>query len=241
MKVIVPMAGKGSRVAQFGPKPFINIQSRPMVAWALESMRGITYSQLIFVLLSEHENLFRQIEDTGLRKTVCTNSIIVLQQNLLPGQLCSVLEARQLLDTDEDILIASADTFIVSDLSKDISNRHPNCRGLISVAELSGDKWSFARTERHSTRVVEVAEKRRISNYASTGLYYFSSGREFLAVADDVIKSGSTIRGEYYVIGVYQRYIDKGWRVDISIAREAWDMGTPEALERFHERLRNKA
>lgn len=235
MKVVVPMAGRGSRLAEFGAKPFIDIQSRPMVAWALDSVRRAAYSQLVFVVLAEHEERFHATAQ--LREIAGAGSVVILQEGVLPGQLCSVLQARHILDADEDMLIASADTYVVSDLDRDVAHRAPDCRGIISVADLPGDRWSFARTQEHSTQVVEVAEKRRISNHASTGLYYFSSGREFLAVADDIIRSGETVRGEYYVIPVYERYIGRGWRVDISIAREVWDMGTPEALQRFRDHL----
>jgi len=78
-----------------------------------------------------------------------------------------------------------------------------------------------------------VAEKVRISDHASTGLYYFSSGREFVQVAEKMIANQEKTRGEYYVIPVYQKYVQQDWRVDISVANEVWDMGTPESLESF--------
>ena len=53
---------------------------------------------------------------------------------------------------------------------------------------MPGEQWSFARADQ-SGKVIEVAEKKRISNNVSTGLYYFSSGYEFLNTADEIIKS----------------------------------------------------
>ena len=73
-----------------------------------------------------------------------------------------------------------------------------------------GDRWSFARTDA-SGRVVEVAEKRRISELASTGLYYFSHADELVATAREMFANGETTRGEYYVMPVYQKYIARGW------------------------------
>ena len=97
---------------------------------------------------------------------------------------------------------------------------------------MPGDRWSFARTGA-SGAVVEVAEKVRISNHASTGLYYFSSGREFVTAAQTIVSKQQQIRGEYYVMPVYQEYIDRGWEVRLSQADEMWDMGTPDALRQF--------
>jgi len=45
-----------------------------------------------------------------------------------------------------------------------------------------------------------------------------------------MIANSEKTRGEYYVNPVYQNYIQCGWPVYISIARDVWDMGTPEEL-----------
>ena len=124
----------------------------------------------------------------------------------------------------------------MSDLARDIAQRAADCSGIISVANMPGDHWSFARTDA-TGRVVEVAEKARISDYASTGLYYFAYGRQFVEVAEEMIRNREKMRGEYYVIPVYQNYIERGWRVEISMAKEMWDMGTPEALATFEQHL----
>ena len=125
---------------------------------------------------------------------------------------------------------------MVSDLASTIANRPANCAGIISVANVPGDRWSFARTDDQG-RVVEVAEKVRISDHASTGLYYFSSGCQFVEVGDAMIRAGEKTRGEYYVIPIYQKYIERGWLVTIAPAVEMWDMGTPEALNIFKNHL----
>src|SRR5204863_6719507 len=106
------------------------------------------------------------------------------------------------------------------------------CRGLISVANLPGDRWSFARTDAAGA-VVEVAEKRRISDHASTGLYWFATGREFLEAADASIKSGRNLGGEYYVMPAYMELLSRGAKVELAPAGQVWDLGTPEALEAF--------
>jgi hypothetical protein len=54
------------------------------------------------------------------------------------------------------------------------------------VSTAPGDQWSFRRID-HKGRVVEVAEKMRISNCASTGLYYFTSGRQLVEVSEQII------------------------------------------------------
>jgi len=233
MKVVVPMAGRGSRLAAEGittPKPLLPVAGRPMLAWALESLVGLSYSEMIFVALKAHDGDYH-LQD-ALRPWVTGEPSVILLDGVTEGQLCTVLAAREHIDTDEDVLIASSDTYVVSDLREAIATRDEKCRGLISVSDMPGDQWSFARADERG-RVVEVAEKVRISNHASTGIYYFSSGREFVEVADEIIHREQKTRGEYYVIPVYQKYVARGWWVGISKAAEMWDMGTPGALMQF--------
>ncbi len=237
MKVVVPMAGRGSRLATLGvttPKPLVPVAGRPMVAWALESLAGLSYSEMIFVALKAHDRDRRLKE--ALRPWVTGEPSVVQLDDVTEGQLCTVLAAREFIDTDEDLLIASSDTYVISDLGEAIARRDERCRGLISVADVPGDQWSFARTDERG-RVAEVAEKVRISDHASTGLYYFSSGREFVEVADEIVRRGQKTRGEYYVIPVYQKYVARGWWVGISKATAMWDMGSPAPLETFENHL----
>lgn len=239
MKIIVPMAGKGSRMAACGRKPFIDIRGRPMVAWACDSVSAIPHSELMCVVLAEDQAKYGATEI--LRKSIGLDVRVVLQEGYLPGQLCSVLQAREFLDGEEDLLIASADTYVVSCLATDIAKRPQDCKGMISVASVPGDRWSFARTAEGSERVLEIAEKRRISDHASTGLYYFSRGCDFLKAADEVIERRHTTDNEYYVSAVYQAYMARNWAVYISRAQELWDMGTPDACDRFRARVAGKS
>ncbi|NDJ60755.1 MAG: NTP transferase domain-containing protein [Chloroflexi bacterium] len=235
MQIVVPMAGRGARFAEQGvntPKPLIPVLDRPMVAWALQSLDGLAYSRLIFVALREHDtdhSLNKQLRDL-----VGDDIEIILLDDVTDGQLRTVMAARDLISTDEDVLIANCDTYMISQLGQHIRAKHPECRGIISVGNMPGDRWSFARTDT-TGRVVEVAEKVRISDHASTGYYYFTSGRELVEVADEMFSRGEKTRGEYYVIPVYQKYIERGWRVDISQIDSLWDMGTPEALAAFEQ------
>jgi UDP-N-acetylglucosamine diphosphorylase / glucose-1-phosphate thymidylyltransferase / UDP-N-acetylgalactosamine diphosphorylase / glucosamine-1-phosphate N-acetyltransferase / galactosamine-1-phosphate N-acetyltransferase len=235
--LIIPLAGRGSRFAGSSiqvPKPLIPVLGKPMLVRAFESVRHVSHSKSIFIALREHEKIFgisKIISDIG-----SNNSHLILIDRVTEGQLCTVLEARSHIETDEDILIASADTYVISNLGLHIHQKPPETKGIISVANLPGEQWSFAQTD-ESGRVIRVSEKVRISDHASTGLYYFSNGNEFLKFSEEIINNGEKTRGEYYIIPIYQKYIDKGFRIDMSIAESVWDMGNPSALEKYLEFL----
>lgn len=236
MKVVVAMAGRGSRLANAQldiPKPLLSVAGRPMIEWALQSLKSVTYTQIIFVALAEHERRFGL---TNILQSMAPGQMkVLLLDAVTEGQLCTVLAARAEIDSDEDLLIASSDTCVVSDIGLDIARRREETRGIISVAHMPGDRWSFARVD-EAGEVIQVAEKSRISDLASTGLYYFASGTEFVSIADEVINRREKTSGEYYVMPVYHRYIETGRSIRISLAREMADMGTPESLREFERR-----
>lgn len=235
MNIIVPMAGRGARFADRGvetPKPLIEVRGRPMVAWALESLGELipTATKIVFVVLREHDEHYN-VSDL-LRSLVGANCEVVVIDDVTEGQLCTVLAGVSGINTNEDVLVASCDTYVVSNLADDIKRKPADCHGIISVADMPGERWSFARTD-ETGRVVEVAEKVRISDHASTGLYYFSRASELIETGERMIAREERTRGEYYVIPVYQKYIERDWRVDVSVVSEMWDMGTPEAMQTF--------
>ena len=52
------MAGKGSRFNSTGinlPKPLIDINGKSMIEWSLKNISGLNYSELIFIILKEHD------------------------------------------------------------------------------------------------------------------------------------------------------------------------------------------
>lgn len=105
------------------------------------------------------------------------------------------------------------------------------------VINMSGDRWSFVKTS-DTGIVTEVAEKIRISDYASTGIYYFSNGKLFISEAEQMIINKEKTKGEYYFIPLYQKYIKKGHKILISIAEQMIDMGTLESLLYAREKLK---
>jgi UDP-N-acetylglucosamine diphosphorylase / glucose-1-phosphate thymidylyltransferase / UDP-N-acetylgalactosamine diphosphorylase / glucosamine-1-phosphate N-acetyltransferase / galactosamine-1-phosphate N-acetyltransferase len=235
MIVVVPMAGRGARFGSLGvdrPKPLLSIAGRPMIAWAFDSLAGLSYSKVIFVTLTEHSQRYNIV---GLATKLAGRAASVIEiPEVTEGQMCTVLAARHELQADEDLLIASADTYVDSSLADDIGVKAAECRGIISVARLPGDHWSFASVGPEGW-VTDVAEKERISPFASTGLYYFASGREFVAAADEILARRQKTRHEYYVMPVYREYISAGKRISTSEAREVWDMGTPESMRAFEQ------
>ncbi|HMB94421.1 MAG TPA: glycosyltransferase family 2 protein, partial [Tepidisphaeraceae bacterium] len=201
---------------------------KPMYAWATESLPLAQSSKLIFLCLADHLAGLGLREDIEQRYAAHHPTIIPIKQ-VTQGQACTVLLARELIDNDQPLVIFNADTWCRTSLSQASNSK---IDGLLGVFHAEGDRWSFARTD-ESGRVVETAEKRRISDWACTGLYHFTRGSDFVRYADQMIERDERVNGEFYVAPVYNQMIADGRDIRLDIATEAAALGTPEDLAAF--------
>jgi NDP-sugar pyrophosphorylase family protein len=228
----MPMAGRGSRFAQTGvatPKPLIDVRGKPMYAWATDGLPLELAERLIFICLKEHLPALRG--DIETRYAAHDPTVIALD-DVTQGQACTVLAARELIDSDEPLLIFNADTYCRTSLAVALAALPGEVAGVLDVFRASGDKWSFARVD-GAMRVLETAEKRRISEWATTGLYYFRRGRDFVRHAEAMLAGDERSRGEFYVAPLYNRMIAAGADIRANPVEDVWVLGTPEDLARF--------
>lgn len=234
MNIVMPMAGRGSRFAQMGistPKPLIDVRGKPMYAWATEGLPLESARRLIFICLAEH------LTDRALENDIRTryakyDPVIVALNEVTEGQACTVLKAREWINNDDPLLIFNADTYCPTTLARALVAYDAPVDGVLDVFRAPGDKWSFARTNERG-RVVETAEKRRISEWATTGLYYFRRGRDFVKHAEAMIADNQRENNEFYVAPVYNRLIAAGADIRTNLVETVWVLGTPEDLAHF--------
>lgn len=234
MNIVIPMAGRGNRFLERGttiPKPLIPVRGRPMYSWAMDSLPLDKAGRVIFVCLEEHLRERELSADIEARYGRWNPMVIPLSQ-VTEGQACTVLCASAWINNDDPLLIYNADTFLISDIGARLALLDDDVDGLLSVFRARGDHWSFARVD-STGRVVETAEKRRISEWATTGLYYFARGREFVHHAESMIRADERERGEFYVAPVYNRMIRSGARIEVDVASQVWVLGTPQELAYF--------
>lgn len=227
------MAGRGSRFADVGyklPKPLIDVRGRPMYTWALDSLPLNLADCLIFVCLQEHLEEFDLKSDIDKRYAEYNPQVIALNK-VTEGQACTVLEAAEFIDNEKPLLIYNADTYCHSDLAELLA-ADPTVDGVLGVFEAPGDKWSFAKVDANE-RVVETAEKVRISDWACNGMYYFRKGTEYVRHTNAMVQQDDRTNGEFYVAPLYNRMIASGDSVRIDKSDFVWGLGTPEDLDYF--------
>lgn len=239
LKIIVPMSGEGKKFAERGytfPKPLIEIAGCPMIEIVVENLTPAEPHEFIFVCREEHVEHFALADVLRLIAPECK---IVTMRQPTAGALCSVLLAMEHLDESE-LVVANADQYLDVSFDSFLSGaRSSAADGCILTFPSTHPKWSYAKVE--NDEVVAVAEKRPISHHATVGIYYFRSGKEFIAAGERMILKNAALSGEFYVAPVYNELILAGRRVTLHhIEREQMhSLGTPEDVEAFAA-LRNR-
>ncbi len=226
------MAGRGSRLSALGlPKPLVEIAGKPLLAWSTRWLKTLPGAKVTVVALAEHD---RNFDLASIVERFIPGARCILIPEVTDGQLCTVLCAAPQLVPEVPLLIAPCDTMIEGPLPIPDSLSGPDLgvRGIISVASMPGERWSFAACDA-DWNVSRVAEKVRISPWASTGLYYFADTAGFLDDARLMVSGGERVKGEFYVMPLYGRMIQRGDRIRAVPVQAMHDLGTPEALAAF--------
>jgi NDP-sugar pyrophosphorylase family protein len=227
LEVVIAMAGRGSRFAEAGwtiPKPLIPVNGTAMYTLAVRGLPLASVDHLVFVALNE------QLK-AGLASSIETDfpgSAIVGLDDVTGGQAESVLRGLSAADPTRPLLIHNADT--ICGFDRDALDTAAD--GALVVFEAEGTHWSFARRGAGKT-VLEVAEKRRISQWASTGTYWFRSGALFRELAETAVAEQRAPGGEYYVAPLYDDLLRRGGSVEAIEATRVDVLGTPEELKAY--------
>ena len=238
LQIVIPMAGRGSRFADAGyttPKPLIPVGGRPMIAWVIENITPSRPHAFIFICLAEHLEKYPEVP--AELRLLCPGCNIVPVNAVTEGAACTVLLARQFIDSAAPLMIANSDQIVDLDVDEylDAGDRE-EASGLIMAFWSDHPKWSYCRLRDDGT-VSEVVEKQVVSNEATVGIYNFRHGRDFVRAADTMIAQNLRVNNEFYVAPCYNQLIAEGAKViTVRTGRERsgmYGLGIPEDLEFF--------
>lgn len=232
------MAGEGSRFRDVGvnkPKHRISINGESMFWYSMRSLTSFFDEEFVFVCLEAHDD--RPFIRSECARLGIEHYDIVEIPEITDGQATTVMKAKEHVSSDEGILIYNIDTYIEEDVIKKETVRGD---GWIPVFRTEGDRWSF--TELDGEQVSRVAEKERISDLATAGLYYFGQLSDYTAA---YAERGDSIKAEYgekYIAPLYNWLIENGKTVYPEIIPEdrVHVLGTPEDLISFYPNFKEQ-
>jgi len=237
LSIVIPMAGQGSRFLKAGysfPKPLIEVGQKPMIQVVIESL-GLK-GKFIFIVRKEHLIKYNL---KNFLNILAPNCEVITVDKLTEGAACTVLLAKKFIDNDKPLIISNSDQYIEWNSSETMYNFiSKNVDGGILTFNAIHPKWSYAKIDKNKN-VIEVAEKKVISNNATVGVYYWKKGKDFVKFTNKMIKKNIRVNNEFYVCPVFNEAIKEKKKIIISNVNSMWGLGTPEDLKYFQENFKN--
>lgn len=237
MKILITMAGQGSRFIKAGyniPKHEINVLGLSLFEWSMKTFNNFLDEEFIFVVRQGffNEKWLRE----KLSKIKIKKYKIIETKKITKGQASTAFLANDFIDHEDSVLIFNIDTYVRENVI--LKNDFIKVDGLIHVISAPGDNWSFVK--KVNGKVVEISEKKRISDYASIGMYYFNNWKMFVKVyknyKEDVIKK---FRETY--IAPFYNYLLKDHNIDIKKINKnkVHFLGNPREVEEFKKNYKS--
>lgn len=228
MKVILPVAGKGTRLrphTHTKAKSLVHVAGKTVLEHIVSRLAVLPVDEFIFIV---DEN-GSQIEEFMARKFPgLTCSYLIQAERRGPAH--AVWLAAPRIAAGDDLLIVFNDTIFDADLTR-IPALCSDCDGLIYSKEVA-DYQRFGVNVLKDGQIIDMVEKpdTPISRLAQVGLYYLKDGNRFMAYLADAIEAGDLVKGEYYLPAVFMRMIKDGCRLKAPEI-DAWlDCGKPETI-----------
>jgi len=224
MKVIIPLAGKGTRLrphTHVTPKPMLRVAGKPVMAYILDDLERLGGVEQI-VYITGH--LKDKVE--AFAKSEYDFPSVFIEQEVQNGTASAIELARPYVD--QPILIIFVDTIFDADLSV---IKTTDADGIIWVKEVEDyQRFGVVVTDDagHMTRIVEKPRE-PISRRANIGLYYIRDWKLLYEGIDHVMRQ-PPVNGEFYLTDAFQYMIDHGARIKVIDVEGWYDAGKLDTL-----------
>lgn len=254
MKIVFLMAGEGRRFMSYSntPKPLIKLSGVELIKWAVSSYNFIgtciNWSDLHFITRLDHIEEFGM--DKFLKATFSKDINIHYVEKTTRGPAETAFLLKDDIDKEEQVIVSDCDMFfnglaLFNEILRIKDN--PSIFGILPYIERQDNQntWSYLRLDKES-RVVKVNEKDPEMFAAGcpgiVGAYTFNRWKYFIDEAKTMIAqgdiSGAEDKKEFYISGIFRRFIEKDHIVKGVDVYPSWILGTPEQFTAFENTLR---
>jgi len=228
MKVILPVAGRGTRLrphTHAKAKSLVRVAGKTVLEHIITRLEAIEVEEYIFIV----DDNGTQIEDFMRGNFPALECTYIPQQEKL-GPAHAVYLAAERIQPGDDVLVVFNDTIFITDLTR-IDELCRECDALIYSHEVE-DYQRFGVNVVRDGHIVDMVEKpdTPVSRLAQVGLYYLKDGCDFMAYLQESIEAQEKEKGEFYLPAVFMRMIRAGRKL-CAPSIDAWlDCGKPENL-----------
>lgn len=225
MKLFILCGGSGERMKSYSfPKPLNMIYGKPSIYYCLKDM-PCTFDVFNFIY-SKHlcEYNFEEVIINTFPKRKCTFYCV---DYFTRGPVETAFQGiKDLEDTGDQVVFIDNDiVYSFPDNWSDVAPKTAfiGCR----VDSTSSEAYSFLKV--NNKRVVEIKEKKRISNVCCMGMYGFQSLTQFKDVATTLLQSH--VNSELYMSSLYETMISNDITIEAVTFPSSYHIGSLHEVE----------
>ena len=235
MKIIVPMAGRGSRLRPHTltiPKPLVPVAGKPIVQRLVEDITkvcGESVDEIAFIIGDFGDQVEKDL--VAVAEGLGAKGSIYYQEEAL-GTAHAILCAKDSLEGN--VVVAFADTLFRADFTLD-----SEAEGIIWVNQID-DPSAFGVVKLNEENIItDFVEKPTefVSDLAIIGIYYFKDGEYLKNELQYLIDNKVTDKGEYQLTDALENMKKKGTKFAPGKVNEWLDCGNYKATVYTNQRV----
>lgn len=238
MKIIVPMAGRGSRLRPHTltvPKPLIPIAGKPIVHRLVEDIAGVLNQEIEEIAFIIHKDFGDKVpgELIAIAEKLGAKGTIYYQNEPL-GTAHAIMCAKESMSGP--IVVAYADTLFRADFTLDTT-----ADSVIWVKQVD-DPSAFGVVQLNDkNEIVDFVEKPKefVSDLAIIGIYYFKSGETLRSELQYLLDNNVVKGGEYQLTDGLENMKQKGLKFVPGTVDEWMDCGNKNVTVETNSRMLN--
>lgn len=232
MKIVIPMAGLGSRFSKAGyekHKPLITVNDKSLIRYTIESLD--VGGEYIFVCRDLGNGYLKELEEEIMKCTKGVFEVKIIDRVTTGAAETALhgLEGEE--DYDGELIVTNCDQYLDwnSVLFLKEARKHD---GALLTFKSTDPKNSYA--EIINGKVVRTVEKDPITDDALVGVHYWKNAQDFIKSTKKTLHSVLKSK-ETYVSETYNHMIEAGKDVGVVDIHPGkyWSTGTPEDLALF--------
>ncbi|ROI05422.1 nucleotidyltransferase [Kaistella haifensis] len=237
MKIIVPMAGRGSRLRPHTltvPKPLIPIAGKPIVQRLVEDIAkvaGEKIDEIAFIIGDFGPEVEASLVEIA-EKLGAKGSVYVQDEPLGTAHAIKCAEASM----QGDVVVAFADTLFKADFILD-----KNSDGVIWVKKVE-DPSAFGVVKLDDYGfITDFVEKPKtfVSDLAIIGIYYFNSAEKLMDEINYIMTNDIKEGGEYQLTTALENLRQKGAKFSLGKVDDWMDCGNKNATVETNGKVLN--
>ncbi|CAM4047320.1 sugar phosphate nucleotidyltransferase [Flavobacterium branchiophilum] len=236
MKIIVPMAGRGSRLRPHTltvPKPLIPIAGKSIVHRLVEDISSVINQKIDEIAFIIHKDFGTQVEKDLIKiaENLGTKASIYFQTEPL-GTAHAIMSAKESMTGP--IVVAYADTLFRADFTLDTT-----ADSVIWVKQVP-DPSAFGVVQLNEQNdIVDFVEKPKefVSDLAIIGIYFFKSGETLRSELQYLLDNNVVKGGEYQLTDALENMKVKGYRFVPGQVDEWMDCGNKNVTVETNSRM----